>query len=172
MHFPSEELICPFLSSSGLPHLSHVEDVENPLHCASFPLRVDDLAPCPGPPDWVLLTAHKGSLLETCPGRRAPVIFTWKSLGGFCLPSGDSPQPGLPNNEAQGCPSAMLQRSPGDPVRLDHVSICPIHASLTHFQVSPASIPSQLLAQEASLGSASGQHNLRHLCATLILQAE
>lgn len=121
---------------------------------------------CPGPPDWVPLTAHRGPLLETCPERKAPVIFTWKCLGRFCLPSGDSPQPGLPNNEAQSWPP-MLQSSPGDPVRLDHVSTCPIHALLTSLQVSPVSIPSRPLAQEASLGSASRQHSLRYLCATL-----
>lgn len=70
------------------------------------------LVPCPDPPDWVLLMAQRGSLLETCPGRKAPVIFTWKSPGRFCLLSGDSSQPGLPNNEAQGCPAPHAPELP------------------------------------------------------------
>lgn len=84
MHFPLGELIGPFLSRSGMPHLPHVEEVVSPLHCSSFPLEVD--APgtsCPGPPNWGLLTAQSFSLLRLALGGKHPAFSpggAWEAL--------------------------------------------------------------------------------------------
>lgn len=132
-----------------------------PLHCSSFPMQV------PGPPDWG--AANSSELLPSgdLPWEKSTRHFHLEVPGRLCRPSGDCPQPELPDNEAHGWPPMHKSSRGGEAEARPHLHL-PFSCLLTPFQVVPESPPSRkCLPKKPFSGSASWQPYLRHLYTTL-----